>query len=226
MARKRFLVIGLGSLGQAVAQELAEDGAEVIAVDRTQALVDDIKERVEVAIRGDATDSKMLDQIGVDKVDAAIVCIGERFEASVLITANLKDMKVKKIMARANTKIVEQILTRVGADEVFNVEGAMGKVIAQKLTTPSVVDQMDLGGGYRICNWAAPSSIVGKTLAELTLPRKFGVNVITIRKKGSYEKINSPRADTVIGEEDQLLVSGYESDLEKLFSAWKTQKDE
>ncbi len=221
MARKRYLVIGLGILGQAVAKELANAGAEVIAVDRVQTLVDHIKESVEVAIRGDSTDPKMLEQIGLDRVDAAVVCIGEKFEAAIIATANLKDLGVKRILARANTEQAREILSRVGADEVFYVESAMGKVIAQKLVTPSVVDQMDLGGGYRICNWSPPSSILGKTLAELTLPRKFGIHVITIRKKGSYEKLTSPRADTVISTDDQLLVSGYESDLEKLFHAWR-----
>jgi len=177
MRRDRFLVVGLGVLGQSVAKALTEDGADVIAVDESPFLVNQIKEHVSMAVEGNATDAKMLEQLGLLDIDAAVVCIGEHFESAVLATAHLLDLGVKHVAVRANNTIAASILNRVGAHDVFFIESAMGKVIAHKLRQPTLLTEMDLGGGYRIIQWKAPEKMLAKSIADLALPRNFRVQM-------------------------------------------------
>jgi len=222
MKRHKFLVIGLGVLGRAVALTLTDEGAEVIALDKSPILVDQIKDNVAVAVEGDAADPKVLEQLGAKDVDAAVVCVGEEFESAVLATANLLDLGVKHVATRANSKQAETILSRLGTHEVFRVERQIGKLVAHKLMTPTVLHEMDLGGGYRIVNWKAPTKMVGKMLSELALPKHFRVQVVAIRNEKAEATLQTPTADTVIRNEDLLLLTGYEQDLTRLFEAWKT----
>src|SRR5690606_17941187 len=145
MPRKIFLVVGLGVLGKSVAENLAREGAEVIAVDADPDLVDEIKDSVEVAVELHATDPMALAQLDLRNLDAAVVCIGERFEAAVLATANLLDLGVKHVKSRANNPLSESILQRLGAHDVFFVESAMGRIIAHRMVQPAVTTEMELG---------------------------------------------------------------------------------
>lgn len=216
------MVIGMGVLGNSVARTLAEEGGEVIALDKSPVIVDQIKDQVALAVEGDATDPKVLEQLGAADVDAAVVCIGEEFESAVLATANLLDIGVTHVAARAHSGVSATILKRVGAHDVFFVEATMGKVVAHRLRSPTVLHEMDLGGGYRIINWMAPDNMVGKSLSELALPKNFRVQVIAIRKESEDGVMETPVAQTVIGEGDLLLLSGYEKDLSGLLETWKT----
>jgi len=222
MKRKIFLVVGLGVLGQSVAKTLAEEGAEVIAIDSELYLVDKIKDYVDVAIQVDATDPEALKQIGVSKVDAAVVCIGEKFEANIVTTANLLDLNVKHVKARASNPLTESILKRLGAHEIFYVESAMGRVIAHRMNQPEVAHEMDIGEGYRIVQLEVHENILGKTLSELALPTHYHVQIIAIRNEKDPKKLKFPDGHTVIEPYDLLLVSGHEKDLTKVIEKWKT----
>jgi len=221
MYRQKFLVIGMGVLGHSVAKTLSEEGGEVIALDKSPVIVDQIKDQVALAVEGDATDHKVLEQLGAPDVDAAVVCIGEEFESAVLATANLLDLGVAHVASRAHSEVSATILRRVGAHDVFFVESTMGKVVAHKLRSPTVLHEMDLGGGYRIINWKAPATMVGKTLSELALPKNFRVHVIAIRKESEEGVMETPVAQTTIGDGDLLLLSGYEKDLSRLLESHK-----
>lgn len=222
--KKRFLVVGLGVLGNSVATTLAKEGAEVIVVDQSPELIEEIRERVDVAVVGDATDRKMLEQLGAAHVDAALVCIGENFEAAILATVHLLEMKVRHVAARANSELAKSILKKLGAHEVFYVEHAMGKVIAHKLFHAGVMHEMDLGEGYRVIQLLAPKGMVGHSLHELALPKRFGVQIVALRCPSAAAQnggMKPPTAQTTVQEGDILLISGNEPDLERFLQHWK-----
>jgi trk system potassium uptake protein TrkA len=134
MAQARYLIIGLGRFGAALAESLAEQGAEVIAVDRDMAMVDAVKSKVAYAIELDATDPQALLSIDPLKCRAAIVAIGENFEATVLTLAALKEVGVRDIIARSRSARESRILQAVGATEVIELEYEMGRTFGNRLT--------------------------------------------------------------------------------------------
>lgn len=221
MSSKRFLVVGLGVLGNSVAHALADSGAEVIALDVNPLWVERLKDVVTLAVQADATDRRALEQLGVTEVDAAIMCIGEGFEAAVLATANLLDVGVKHVAARANSEMQASILQRLGAHDVFFVESAMGRVVARKLNKPEISHEMEIGGGYRILEWRAPKEMFGKRLIDLALPNRFGVHVVAIHHVADREHMKNPSADALIEESDLLVLSGNEKDLAKFFKHYE-----
>lgn len=221
MKRKRFLVVGLGILGESVARTLSKDGAEVIAIDSSPKLVDQIKDAVEVAAQCDVTDRTALEQLGIKEVDGAVVCIGENFESAVLATANLLDIGVKHVSARANSRLGASILGRLGVQDVFFVESAMGKVIAHRLNQPDISHEMEIGGGYRIVQWEVPQKMAGKNLYELALNKHYHVQVIAIRNEKDQRTMKTPTAETVIQKNDLLVLAGHEERLRKFYAKWK-----
>ncbi len=213
MDRKRFLVVGLGVLGTSVATRLAEEGAEVIVVDQSHEQVEAVRDKVAVAAIGDATDRKMLEQLGARSVDAAVVCVGENFQCAVLATVHLLELQVKHVAVRANSDLAASIMRRLGAHEVFFVEHAMGRMIAHRLANTQVMHEMDLGEGYRIVQIHAPQSMWRKSLNELSLPAKHNIQVIAVRAAKDRGAMRRPAADTIIEDQDLILISGHEDDI-------------
>ncbi len=215
---KRFLVIGLGILGESVAKTLASEGAEVIALDSNPVYIDRIKDRVALAVTGDSTDPKLLDQLGAASVDGAIVCIGENFAGAVLTTAHLLDLKVKNVACRATNELNASILKKMGAHDVFFVESEMGKAIAHRLLTPSILHEMDLGNGFRIVEYGAQPWMTGKSLSELALPKNYGVQVVAIRDTSNMESVQIPTPNSIIMSHHRLLMAGLDEGLQQLLS--------
>jgi trk system potassium uptake protein len=219
MKRKRILVIGLGMLGNSVAKSLHDEGAEVIALDNDPNHVDAIKDHVAVAVHGDSTQKRILEQLGVPAdIDAAIVCIGEHFESAVLATANLIDLGVKHVAVRANNEIGFKIMERIGAHDVFTVEASMGKIIAHRLMHPSISQEMEIGDGYRIVQWEVVPSVVGKNLAQLALPTNFRIQVVATKSSADGGRISLPMANSTIDPESILFLMGHEKDLQRFFT--------
>jgi len=221
MARKRFLVIGLGALGHSVAINLQELGNEVIAIDNDEENIDAVKDLVSVAVLGDATDKKMLEQIGAASVDVAAVCIGEHFEANVLATANLLDLGAKYVAARANDKMAASILKRIGAHEVFFVESTVAELFARRLWHPEVEHQMDFGQGYKLLNIFAIKHFIGKPLKTLSLPQNYKVHVLAIRRgadAGGSVNIEVANAESIVNAGDHLFLFGHENDIKRLLT--------
>jgi len=222
MARKqkRILVVGLGALGQSLAKVLAEEGAEVIAIDRDQTTVNLMADIVDVAVAGDVTDARVLEQVGAAKCDIAVVCVGENFEANVVATAALLDLGVKHVAARANTRIAEFILRRLGAHEVFGVETTVGQFLARRIHQSGSFQEMEMGGGMRMIQWEPLPEVKGKTLEELGWPKKFGVQVVGFRRKGGSSEISFPTASSAIDGESLVLLVGVDENVARFLRSW------
>lgn len=222
---RKFAVIGLGNFGRTVAQSLAERGAEVIAVDKDGRLVDKFAEIVTLAVSLDSTDEEALKAQGIDKVDVAIVSIGD-FEASVLTTALLKRLGVSMVITRASqsvSRIQERILNLVGADRVVLPEVEMGKRLAKNLLVSNILDYLPISEKYSAAEIRSPRPFWNKKIGELKIREKYKVNILEIKKvsgegkKARIEKINYlPYSNDVIEKGDILLVIGEEEDIERL----------
>jgi len=224
----RVAVIGLGRFGQSLALSLAERGAEVIAIDKDRQAIDAVKDKVALAVILDSEDEEALKAQGVDKVDVAVVSVGERdFRSNALTTILLKKMGVKTVISRALEDIEREILENIGADKVVFPEVESGLRLARALTASSVIDHipLDENEAYSMAQIEAPKRFWGKTLDDLKTPARYGVNIILIKHqigqtdgKGSTtvkEEINPvPRADDVVNEGDTLWIVGRTEDVE------------
>jgi trk system potassium uptake protein len=218
---RKYAVIGLGLLGRTVARELAERGAEVIAVDMNQKLVQSMADEVTVAVRLDSTDRDALQAQGIDKVDAAIVAIGENFEAAVLTTALLKELGVPRVISRAVTEDEAKILKLVNADQVVLVEEWVARRLAQQVLSPSLTEIVELSPGMSLARIEAAPGMWGKTLASLSFRQRYGLNVIAVIKAhevdGSSTILPDPKA--VLEQGDVLLVDGPDDAIERFAAA-------
>lgn len=213
---ERFAVIGLGRFGKRLAKLLADAGAEVIAVDIDRELVDEVRDDVALAVCLNSTDVEALRSQGINKVDIAIVGMGDAFEDAVMTTVLLKQLGVARVITRAATGIRGSILRRVGADDVVNPERESAHRWCNQLLAPTIVTQFELGEGYSLAQVVAPESFYGKTLAELALRQKHNVSVVAIRRKASAEEfdeereavVSLPAAETAIEPGDLLLLVG------------------
>ena len=220
---KRFAVIGLGKFGQKLAVALAMSEAEVIAIDQNREVIENLRDQVSHAVRLDSTDEDALRAQGVDKVDVAIVGIGQGsrgFESAILTIVNLKAIGVKQIYARAESLIAGEVMSKVGATEVIYPEIESAQRWAYKLIAPLISDKIDFGPGYSLARVKAPASFNKKTVSQLQLRQKYNMNLITIKRgadtEAKTEIVNVPLPDTVIYEGDTLMLAGSDADLAKL----------
>jgi trk system potassium uptake protein TrkA len=222
---RRFLVIGLGRFGSALADALAQAGGETIAVDERMELVEAVKDKVAYAAQLDSMEIESLKAVGAKDVDVAIIAIGEDFEAAVLTTAVLKELGVKEIIARGNTEREKRILELVGATRVISIEAEMGKRLAKALLARSVLEHIELSEGYSMIQWEVDDRFIGKSLAEVGLRSKWGLNLVGIKqrietasKEGKRQVVERmepvPRADYVFRKGDVLVLVGQQEDLE------------
>jgi trk system potassium uptake protein TrkA len=225
---RRFAVIGLGRFGQKLAIALAMSGAEVIAIDKDREEVELIRDQVSHAVRLDSTDEEALKAQGIDKVDVAIVGIGQGtgqgFESAVLTVVNLKQMGLKQIYARAESLTAGEVFSKVGATDVIYPEIESAQRWAYKLIAPQIGEKMDFAPGYSLARIKAPASFDGRTVMDLQLRQKYSVNLVLIKrgedtKAGKSDRgsiINVPMPGTVIYKDDILMVAGSDEDLAKL----------
>ena len=224
---RRFAVIGLGRFGQKLAIALAMSGAEVIAIDRNRDEIELITDQVSHAVRLDSTDEEALKSQGVDKVDVAIIGIGQGaggFESAILTVVNLRQMGVKQIYARAEDLISGEVFSKVGATEVIYPEIESAERWAYKLIAPQIGEKIDFAEGYSLARIKAPASFNGKTVMDLQLRQKHNINLVLIKRGESSEQkkaekgkiINVPKPDTVVYQGDILMVAGSDADLAKL----------
>ena len=220
---QRFAVIGLGRFGARLASNLAEAGHEVVALDRDLALVETIRDRVTVAVALDSTDEDALRGQGVDQVDAAVVSIGKDFEATTLTTVVLKQIGVKRVVARAVSPTSAEVLSRIGADEVVMPEDESADRWSSRLVAPQFRDQIELDDRHSIVEVKPPGDWVGKTLIDLKLRASHGLHVIAIKRASATPGSESsgkktrqfqlPHPDVPIGADDVLVVLASDDDL-------------
>ncbi len=213
---RSFAVIGLGEFGFSIAKTLSELGAEVIAIDESPARIKLIDSIVTKAITLDATNEKALKSVGIENVDVAIIAIVKKLEASILVALILKEIGIKKIVAKAISEIQGRLLARVGADEVVFPEVESGERIANSLLFSSINDFIKLSDEYAVVEIIPPTEFYNKSLSELSLRSKYNINVIGIRTEDSPENIKIlPLAEDIITEGDMLIVIGALKDLDK-----------
>lgn len=222
----RFAVIGMGRFGVSLATNLTSGGSEVVAIDADKRVVENVKDEVTLAVTLDATDEHALRSLNLERVDAAIVCIGESFEANQLATLLLKKIGVKMVIAKATTPMQRHILQLIGADQVVSPEEEMGAKLAKHLLVPRALDMIPLAEGFSIMEFKTPAAFVGKALKDLKLRQRYSINVIAIKKHHITENDDSPLVlatidnlptpASVIEENDFLIVIGHEDALKKL----------
>lgn len=209
---KSYIVIGLGKFGTEAAKRLCEYGCEVLAIDRNPELVQPISNLVTQAVVGDARDKEVLRALGAKDFECAIVAIGDNLADSVLATMNLKELGVPYIVCKASDETHRQVLLKLGADRVVIPEQEHAHRLAKNLSSPNVLDYIELSEEYGIIEIPAPKGWQGKSLKELNVRAKLGVNIIAVEKAG---RINvSPAADYRIEAEDIMVVLGDTAALE------------
>lgn len=216
----KYAVIGLGEFGSSAAVGLFRKGAEVIAVDVNMDRVNSVKDEVSLAVRLDATHENALRSHGIGDVDVLIAAIGNNFEAQVLVVVHAKQHGIKKIIARATTSDHIRVLKAVGADEVFNPEETAARWMVQRLLITNISNYFELAEGFSVVEVNAPQSIVGKTIGELNLRRRFRINLVAIKRaaadadKHVAEQFNPvPLPTELIRQGDMLALVGNVPDL-------------
>ncbi|WP_134684690.1 potassium channel family protein [Brevibacillus migulae] len=208
---KQFAVIGMGRFGSSVARTLYEMDYEVMGIDEDEERINENIQNVTHAIVADSTDEAALKEIGIRNFDVVVVSIGADIQASILTTLQLKEMGVKKIVAKAQNERHGQVLYKVGADRVVFPERDMGVRVAHNLISANVLDFIELAEEYSVAEVVVSPKLVGKNLRQLDVRAKYGVNVIAI-KSGNEFNI-SPRPDDIIRTGDVLVVIGHNKDL-------------
>jgi trk system potassium uptake protein TrkA len=213
---QQILIIGLGQFGMALARTLTEKGAEVLAVDRRKALVDEASAFVTQVVLVDATDEGELARLEPARRDACICAIGDDSkEASIICTALLRQMGAPWVIGRANNAMHRRILLLVGAHLVVNPEEEFGQRFASRLINRHIIADMPLGEDLHITELTVHPSLVGKSLIELALPKRFGVMVVAIRR-GSPSRVFQPNPESPLQADDRLIVVSNEEAITKL----------
>ena len=203
---KSYIVIGLGRFGSTVARQLCAQGAEVLVMDIHSDLIQQIANDVTHAVVGDAQDKEVLRALGVREFDCAVVAIGDDLAASVLTTMNLKELEVPYIVCKAHDETHRKVLEKLGVNRVVIPEQEQGARLARSLFSHNVLDYIELSEEYGILEVPAPGNWVGKSLKELNIRAKLGVNIIAVE---CGKQINvAPGADYRIQSGDILVVLG------------------
>lgn len=203
---KQYLVIGLGRFGTSVAKTLYESDQEVMAVDVSEDLVQDIINdyKVENAMVLDGTDLTSLQEIGAQNFDTAFVCM-RNLEASILTTLNLRELGISKIIAKAGSREHGKVLEKIGASKIVYPEEYMGRRIAQLVMEPNMIEHLRFSSDFLLAEIKAPNLFWNKTLIELNVRNKYNANIVGIRKANDIFYPN-PAAETLIEKGDILVV--------------------
>jgi trk system potassium uptake protein len=214
MAHEQVLVIGLGRFGSALALELERLGHEVLAIDRSEQLVNDIASDVTHALQLDAADEGALRSAGAGDFATAIVAISSDAEPSIFATMVLKRLGVRTVIAKAGSLLHGEILARVGADRVVFPERETGLRLAHSFNVPNVLDYLDVAPNFGIEKIRPPKAFVGKSLGELDLKGRLGLTPIALRR-GKQVFVNPAREER-LADGDELILIGRDDKLEEL----------
>ncbi len=218
---QQILIIGLGQFGMSLARTLSEKGAEVLAVDVRKNLVEEAATFVTEAVIANAADEAELARLEPGRRDSAVCAIGDDSrEASIICTALLRQMGVPVIIARANDVVHQRILQLVGAHQIVNPEQEFGKRFANRLLYKHVITDTNIGESLHLTEILVQPSMVGKTLIDLALPKRFGVVVVGIRR-GAEGKIHQPSPGSPLLADDHLIIVSRESAIAELIKGVK-----
>lgn len=213
MLKKDFAVIGLGTFGGSICKELAKMGMDVLAIDKDEDIVEDYSNIVTQAVVADAKDEQVLRDLGIRNFDHVIVAIGNDIQSSILITIMLKELGVKRVTAKALTDLHSKVLRKIGADHVVHPERDMGRRIAHNLISSSVLDYLALSDKYSIVEMQVSEPLVGRSLIELNIRARYGINIVAIKRNDDIIIKNA--AEEVLQWGDILIAIGSDEDINR-----------
>lgn len=208
----QYAVIGLGRFGSSLAQELIQLGCEVLGIDRNEEVVDELSDKLTHAVVADSTDEEVLKSLGIRNFDCAIVAIGDDIQASIMTAILLKDLGVKKVVAKALSVLHGKVLDKIGVDRVIFPERDMGVRVAHQLVSPNLLDFIELSKDYTIAEMSVTKKWAGLTLKQIDPRAKFGCSVVAINKKSGM--IIAPSAEDIVEERDIMVVIGTNEQIE------------
>ena len=211
---KSYAVFGLGRYGRAVARELIDNGAEVLAVDSNSKIVEDLVGEFPICKCADITDYEVIRQLGISNIDTVVVAIASDFESSVMATMLCKEAGVGQVIVKCSSEIHRTIREKVGADIVVFPENDSGIRLAKNILSSGFIDIADISEDISIIEISARDEWIGKSLAELELRKKHSINVVAINKQENIEI--EIRPDTVIEEDMKMIVIASKKEIDKL----------
>ena len=212
---KSILLIGLGNFGSMIAKQIYELGHQVMAIDKDEERVNEVLPYVTNALIGDSTNESFLASLGINNFDVCIETIGNDFQSSLETTSLLKELGAKKVVSRANREVQEKFLLRNGADEIVNPEKEIAKWTAIRYTAKHILDYVKLDDNHAIFEVKLPKDWIGKSVKEVDIRRKYGINIMAIKENGDMNLTLSP--DDVFMETQTLLVLGEHKAIQKCF---------
>ena len=208
---KRIGIVGAGRFGLSLAESLSNAGAEVIIIDRNRPAMQTASDFC-TALQGDATQAHVLEESGFAECDVVVVAIGSNIEASMMVTANCKELGVQNVVAKATSELHGKILKRIGADSVVYPDRDSARRLAHSIANHNAIDFFEVSDGYSICEIDVPDGVRGKTLAEADLRNQKGVTVLCIRRADEDpkkpRKVIIPRSSDTLYGDDKLIVFG------------------
>ncbi|WP_182199028.1 potassium channel family protein [Paraliobacillus salinarum] len=213
--KREFAVIGLGRFGGSICRELSEEGMEVLAIDTEEDKVNEFKDIASHAVIADATDEKVLKELGIRNIDHVIVAIGDNIQASILTTLMLKELGINKITVKAQNDYHEKVLNKIGADQVVHPERDMGKRIAHSIISSNILDHLEVSDDHSIVEVKVGKKMIGKSLVDLDIRANYGCNVVAIKQSRTNEINVSPMATEIIEPGDVLIVIGADKDISR-----------
>lgn len=228
MKNEKFAVIGAGHFGSAIAKGLSNKGAEVLVIDSTLSVIQEISDDVAFAVCSDATNKRALEAENINDYDTVIIAIGNDFEARLLCAANLLDLKIKRIVCRTLGENQKLILEKMGITEFLSPEDEIGTLLAERLMNPNILTYLQLPDEYKIAEVLTPSQIIGMTIEEVNFRDSYRISLITIRRMMKDRNMYNLPEEHIIGvpensekveDNDIFVLFGKSSDIDTFINA-------
>lgn len=211
---KQYIVIGAGRFGKSVAKTLMESGEEVMVVDGDEEVIQQLSETMDNVAIANVTDESALRSIGIGNFDVAIIAIGTDLRASIMATLIAKDLGVPYVISKAKDVLQANVLTKIGADRVVFPEHDMGVKVAKSLMYNNIVDFMQLDDRHSIFEITVPKDWVGKNLLDLSVRKKYAINVVGVKGKEGFQVPADPNKKFEEG--DIIVIAGNSKLIEKI----------
>lgn len=214
MRKKQFVVIGLGRFGSSIAKTLYSLGNDVLAIDLNEEIIQNISDSVTHSVQADSTDENSLRTLGISNFDVAVVTIGSDVQASIMTALLVQELGVKYIITKAHNELHAKVLKKIGIDRVIFPERDMGVRVAHNLVSSNILDYIELSQDYSIAEISSPEEWNGKTLQELDMRSKYGINIMALKRDNEVNI--SPSAEDVISKGDVIVAIGGTQELNEL----------